>query len=168
MTMQEGWATSMNGELTHWPLADLNKILYKWFSKWFQWLMAGASLVKLPSDECHCSLLMIRQHWIRWWLGAVRQQAITWANVDPDLCRHVVSLGHNELNWDLEPTLHGWISNVVEDSWHCLVQLSTPRDYNNLGIYWTVFIMKFCLVNAIYLLDSVLDKIMSSKSYLLI
>ena len=31
------------------------------------------------------------------WLGAVRQQAITWANVDPDLCRHMASLGHNEL-----------------------------------------------------------------------
>ena len=32
-----------------------------------------------------------------WWLGAVRQQAITWVNVEPDLCRHMVSLGHNEL-----------------------------------------------------------------------
>ena len=30
-------------------------------------------------------------------LGAVRQQAITWANVDPDLCRHMASLGPNEL-----------------------------------------------------------------------
>ena len=29
-----------------------------------------------------------------WW-----HQAITWAKVDPDLCHHVVSLGHNELNW---------------------------------------------------------------------
>ena len=28
----------------------------------------------------------------------VRQQAITWANVDPDLCRHMVSLGQNESN----------------------------------------------------------------------
>ena len=37
---------------------------------------------------------MINQHWF---IGAVRQQAITWANVDPDLCRHMVSLGHNEL-----------------------------------------------------------------------
>ena len=26
-----------------------------------------------------------------------RQQAITWVDVDPDLCRHMVSLGHNEL-----------------------------------------------------------------------
>ena len=40
---------------------------------------------------------MISQHWFRQWLGAVRQQAITWANVDPDLCRHMMSLGHNEL-----------------------------------------------------------------------
>ena len=27
----------------------------------------------------------------------VQVMAITWANVDPDLCRHMVSLGHNEL-----------------------------------------------------------------------
>ena len=43
-------------------------------------------------------LLMISQHWFRWWLGAVRQQAITWANVDPDLCCHMASLGHSELS----------------------------------------------------------------------
>ena len=30
-------------------------------------------------------------------LGAIRQQAITWANVDPVLCHHIESLGHNEL-----------------------------------------------------------------------
>ena len=29
--------------------------------------------------------------------GAVRQQAITWANGEPDLCRHMASLGHKEL-----------------------------------------------------------------------
>ena len=28
----------------------------------------------------------------------VRQQAITWTSVDLDLCRYLVSLGHNELN----------------------------------------------------------------------
>ena len=31
-------------------------------------------------------------------LGAVRQQAITWANVDPDICHHMPSLHHKELN----------------------------------------------------------------------
>ena len=30
-------------------------------------------------------------------VGAVRQQAITWANVDPELCHHMTSLGHYEL-----------------------------------------------------------------------
>ena len=29
--------------------------------------------------------------------GAIRHQAITWTNVDADLCCHVVSLAHNEL-----------------------------------------------------------------------
>ena len=40
---------------------------------------------------------MISQHWFRLWRGAIRQQAITWANVDQDPCRHMTSLGHNEL-----------------------------------------------------------------------
>ena len=34
---------------------------------------------------------------VRSWLGAVRQQAITWANIDPDLCHHMASLDHIEL-----------------------------------------------------------------------
>ena len=53
--------------------------------------------MKLPSDECHWTFLMISQHWFRQWFGAVRQQAITWANVDPDLCHHKASLGLSEL-----------------------------------------------------------------------
>ena len=64
----------------------------------FQWLEAWASLVNLPTGDCHWTSLIISQHWFRWWLGAVRQQAITWANVDPDSCHNMASLGHNELN----------------------------------------------------------------------
>ena len=30
-------------------------------------------------------------------LGAIRHETITWANVDPDLCCNMESLGHNEL-----------------------------------------------------------------------
>ena len=56
----------------------------------------------MPSDECHMTLLMISQHWFRWWLGAIRQQATIWANVDSVPCRLMVSLGHNELtHWGL-------------------------------------------------------------------
>ena len=50
---------------------------------------------EILSAECLWTLLMISQHW----LSAVRQQAITRANVDPDLCRHMVSLCHNELRY---------------------------------------------------------------------
>ena len=60
--------------------------------------MTDVSFVKLPSDECKWILLMISRHWFRQWLGDVRQQAIIWGNVDPDPCRHMVSIGHNELN----------------------------------------------------------------------
>ena len=45
--------------------------------------------------------LIISQHWFRQWLGAIRQQAITWANVDLDPCRHMTSLGHNELKQNM-------------------------------------------------------------------
>ena len=37
---------------------------------------------------------MISQHWFRQWLGAFRQQAIAWANVDQVLFFHVTPLGH--------------------------------------------------------------------------
>ena len=40
---------------------------------------------------------MIRQYWFRWWLGAVRQRAIKWANVDLVLCHNIASLRPNEL-----------------------------------------------------------------------
>ena len=53
--------------------------------------------VKLLSDECHRTSLMINQHRFRLWFGAIRHQTITWANVDPDLCCHMASLSHNEL-----------------------------------------------------------------------
>ena len=32
------------------------------------------------------------------WLGVVRQQAMTWANVDPDLYHRMSSQGYNKLN----------------------------------------------------------------------
>ena len=40
----------------------------------------------------------ISQYWFRLWLGAIRLEAINWANVDTDLCRHIMWLGHNQLN----------------------------------------------------------------------
>ena len=65
--------------------------------------------------ECHRTSLIISQHWFRYWLGAVRQQANTWFNVDTDLCHHMASLGHNELK-------HGR-SGMVKRHWAMLVHL---------------------------------------------
>ena len=56
--------------------------------------------MKLFSGACH-----VTNWWVNIgsgdglvpWLGAIRQQTINWANVDPDLSCHMVSLCHNEL-----------------------------------------------------------------------
>ena len=51
--------------------------------------------------------------------GAIRQQAYTWTNVDPDLCHHMVSLGHNELtvldHWTKCRTLPQWL--LGDNAW---------------------------------------------------
>ena len=56
------------------------------------------SVLFTVSGKCHKTPLRKGQHWFRKWLGAFQQQAITWANVDPDLIRHIASLGHNDLS----------------------------------------------------------------------
>ena len=48
---------------------------------------------------CQTTSLVPSQHWFRYWLDALRQQAITCANVDQCLYHYMVSLGCNELNW---------------------------------------------------------------------
>ena len=54
-------------------------------------------------------LLMKSQHWFRWWLGAVRHQAITWVNVDPELCHLTTSKGQSEINHNpLSVILYLW------------------------------------------------------------
>ena len=58
--------------------------------------MAGISLVKLPQ-------IVIGSYWCQVNIGsgngfgAGKQQAISWANVDPDRSHHMPSIGHSEL-----------------------------------------------------------------------
>ena len=51
--------------LTHCPLGNFNEILGTSFSSYIQWLMAQLSLMNLPLDECHSTLLMLNKHWFR-------------------------------------------------------------------------------------------------------
>ena len=71
-------------------------------------------------------------------IGAVRQQAITWVNVDLVLCRHMASLGHNELNqakdsWLIE--LYLFNDNMSFKTLNC-VCLTTTRPSR----HWIVFV----------------------------
>ena len=50
--------------------------------------------------------LMVSQHCLRQWLGSTRRKTIIWASVDPNLCHHMVSLGHSE--WTLWPLVVPW------------------------------------------------------------
>ena len=70
--------------------------------------------VKLLSGECQRAPLMWSQHRFSYWHGSIRQQAITWSSVVPDLCCYMVSLGHNDLTnhiknhnqWNKECLVH--------------------------------------------------------------
>ena len=85
-------------ELTHWPLLDLVVILKLVVFKLISRSVFGAFPVKLPSGECHKTSLWIGQHWFREWLGAIRQQSITWTNPDLQvLWQHLALPGHEEL-----------------------------------------------------------------------
>ena len=109
--------------LINWPLGGLNEIVDKQISSLFPWLMAELSLVKLPSGECHWTLLMTTQHWFRWWLGAIRQEAITWANVNPD--RFISSYGFSRLWVDTTDycTLTHRISDCSYNHWNTVKPL---------------------------------------------
>ena len=56
--------------------------------------MDEVSLAKSTTDEPYWTLLMIKSALVQVKASA-KQQAITWAKVDPDLCRHMTSLGRN-------------------------------------------------------------------------
>ena len=56
----------------------------------------------MPSGDCPKTSQMNSQHKSRWWLGAVRQQTITWASVDSDQYGHMVSVGHAELEANVD------------------------------------------------------------------
>ena len=57
-----------------------------------------------------------------------QQQAITWANVDPDLSGHMASLGHNEL------TL-GMLNFSEKKHWNIFVFYTIPQHGNVTGCW---------------------------------
>ena len=84
---------------THCPLGNVSVISDAPFSNWLHGLMFWAFPMRLLSWKCHTNPLMVGQHWFRYWLGLVRQQAITWANVDPKRCHRMVSWNFTWCMW---------------------------------------------------------------------
>ena len=110
--------------------------------------MIDIPLGKLPSDECNWILLMISQYWFRKWLGAVRQQAITWANVDPDLYRHMAWLGHHELDKGLRRLVYWriWACVYMYIYMYIYIKVEWHIWVSKLGQHW--FIMAMHLFDA--------------------
>ena len=73
-------------------MGDLNTIFEIQFSMLVLWVVRSSYDDK---GDYHGTFLMISQHSFKYWLSAVRQQAITRANVDPVECRHLGSPSHN-------------------------------------------------------------------------
>ena len=69
-------------------------------------MISCALPVKMVVGEWHKIPLVRIQHWCMQRLGASRHQAITWANVDPDLCWNMAPQGHNELT--IQMLNHQW------------------------------------------------------------
>ena len=68
-------------------------------------------------------LLIISQHWFRWWLGAVRYQTIAWASVDSHLCHHMASLGCMTLSPAklnlIDSAAPSLLTSISVSSWPC-------------------------------------------------
>ena len=72
---------------------NFKRVIAKHIARSCLWII----LVKLFSGECPKTCLMINQHWVSWWLCAVRQGPTTSANVYQDLCRNMSLLDRNDL-----------------------------------------------------------------------
>ena len=109
--------------------------------------------MKLLSSEWQRTPLMISQYWFRHCYGAVRKQAIIQTYVDPDLCYHMASLGHDDLIKSRE-------EKTI--SIHYVAMLETtrviPRRTGNvsaenkcLGCEWVIATKKIMRCNYLYM-----------------
>ena len=57
--------------------------------------------MKFPSGKDYKTSQNISQHWSRWWFVAVRQQSINLLNAVQHLYRHMATLNHNELTYEI-------------------------------------------------------------------
>ena len=105
---------------------DLKFVIFKLLSR----IDILAFPVKFPTHECHKTPLMSSQH--RFIIGSgnglVPDGTISWTSVDPELCLHMASLGHNKHEfthwliglWEMRQWFwqhNFWISSYSLISW---------------------------------------------------
>ena len=76
---------------------NIGVILQVYIWNTFYELLSWALPVKVVPGEWHITPLVISQHCFRQLFAAIKQQAIIWANVEPDFCDRIASLGHNDV-----------------------------------------------------------------------
>ena len=76
--------------LIHWSMVYVDAILKMQFSN-------RSLLIRIFRSSYDEALLMIDRHWFIWLLDAIRQRIIVRAQINPVLCRHMASLGHNKV-----------------------------------------------------------------------
>ena len=85
----------------------------------------------------------MNQHWFRLWLGAVRQQAITWTSVDSGLCHHIWNSADNYFVAFTNRNCYIWNSAdnyfVVFTNRNCYI-------WNSADNYFVVFTYRNCYI----------------------
>ena len=117
--------------------------------------MSLHELTHCPWDECHLIPFMIRQHWLRQWLGAwanVDQISVAiWCHVNDDQgpwC-HVASPGHNELKLSLS------LYTVKTDAYIINIYVNISQVHSQLQCMWlprkpSAFLSTPWAVNVVY------------------
>ena len=121
-------------------------ILEAWFSNSLFRIIAWALTVQLLSGDCYKTSMVRSQHWLRWWLGATRQQVITWANADSDPWFHMPPLGHNVLSNDLVPSGSKpyWLI-LTGILWHSHESNFINGYECNLSHAWILHLSNYCI-----------------------
>ena len=120
----------MTVSLKIWFRNPLYNLLY-WTTTW-------VLTMKFLSGECYRTSLMRNKHWFRWWLGAIRQQAITLTSVEPDLHHHLTSLGHDELS-NMSHWFY-WMCMITNTGYDLLIKNISSFIYHTMSIV----ILCFC------------------------
>ena len=104
--------------INYWAQDKIATILQKAFSNTFHWKRIIAFWMEFHWNVLNKVLLMASQHWLKWWLGAVRQHTITWTNIDQFPSCHRVSLGRNELTHLPLDKMDAILQAIFSDAFH--------------------------------------------------